>query len=156
MRSHYQGYPNGASRPFAIAPFKAVILCPPVLCFSPMCIQIGQTWKPSWWLLTALDQYHVAEPLDAVCCLGDLGGYAVEPNDVQDLVMALGYLTVLGNFDERVGFDCEDCGGHCVTPFDSAMREWFFTWTRAHPPDDHKSLLRALPWAIRLEAKGAA
>ena len=38
------------------------------------------------------------QPFDAVYCLGDLGGYASQPNEVQDLIMAHGYPTVLGNY----------------------------------------------------------
>ena len=49
---------------------------------------------------------------DGVYCLGDLDGYASQPNEVQDLVMSLGCPTVLGNYDEGVGFNKDDCGCH--------------------------------------------
>ena len=58
------------------------------------------------------------QPFDAVYCLGDLGGYAAQPNEVQELIMAQGYPTILGNYDEGVGFEREDCGCHYVKPFD--------------------------------------
>ena len=47
---------------------------------------------------------------DGVYCLGDLGGYASEPNETQELVMFMDCPTVLGNYDEGVGFGKDTCG----------------------------------------------
>ena len=91
---------------------------------------------------------------DGVYCLGDLGGYASQPNEVQEVVMALGCPTVLGNYDEGVGFDQDDCGCHYVKPFDIEMSQISFGWTRENTTDDHKSWLRALPRDIRLNVEG--
>jgi putative phosphoesterase len=91
---------------------------------------------------------------DGVCCLGDLGGYAAEPNEVQDLVMFLGCPVVMGNYDEGVGFDKNDCGCHYIKPFDIEMSEISFRWTREHTTDENKAWLRTLPHEIRLEIEG--
>ena len=91
---------------------------------------------------------------DGVYCLGDLGGYAAEPNEVQALVMAMGCATVLGNYDEGVGFEKEDCGCHYVKPFDIEMSDVSFRWTREHTSDANKAWLRELPREIRLEIGG--
>jgi putative phosphoesterase len=91
---------------------------------------------------------------DAVYCLGDLGGYASEPNEVQALVMSMGCPTVLGNYDEGVGFHRADCGCHYVKPFDIAMSDVSFRWTREHTSDKNKAWLRTLPREIRLEVEG--
>jgi len=91
---------------------------------------------------------------DAVYCLGDIGGYAAQPNEVQQLIMAMGCPTVLGNYDEGVGFDREDCGCHYTTPFDIEMSERSFRWTRRHTSEENKAWLRSLPREIRLEAEG--
>jgi len=69
-------------------------------------------------------------------------------------VMALGCPTVLGNYDEGVGFNRDDCGCHYVKPFDIAMSDVSFRWTRAHTNDANKAWLRALPRDIRLEIEG--
>lgn len=54
---------------------------------------------------------HIAgQSYDAVYCLGDLGGYAIQPNEVQDLIREMGCPTILGNYDEGVGFNRGDCG----------------------------------------------
>ncbi|MGV3618736.1 MAG: metallophosphoesterase family protein [Fimbriimonas sp.] len=91
---------------------------------------------------------------DAVYCLGDLGGYASQPNEVQDEIVAMGCPTVLGNYDEGVGFDREDCGCHYVKPFDVEMANVSFFWTREHTTDDRKAWLRTLPREIRLDIEG--
>ncbi len=91
---------------------------------------------------------------DAVFCLGDIGGYASEPNEVQELVMDMASPTILGNYDEGVGFDLADCGCHYVKPFDIEMSNISFLWTREHTSDANKSWLRSLPKEIRFTLGG--
>lgn len=105
-------------------------------------------------VLADLDSRAAAQPFDAVYCLGDLGGYAAEPEEVQELIMARFYPTVLGNYDEGVGFEREDCGCHYTTPFDIAMSNRSFGWTRAHTGAAHRAWLRTLPREIRFETEG--
>ncbi len=95
-----------------------------------------------------------AASFDGVYCLGDLGGYASQPNEIQDLIAAMGCPTVLGNYDEGVGFNRESCGCHYVKPFDIEMSDISFFWTREHTTDAHKAWLRELPREIRFEAEG--
>jgi predicted phosphodiesterase len=52
---------------------------------------------------------HHAAP-DAVYCLGDLVGYGPRPNDVIDVVRDQDTPTIMGNYDDGVGFDRVDCG----------------------------------------------
>lgn len=91
---------------------------------------------------------------DGVYCLGDLGGYASEPDEAQEAVRALGCPTVMGNYDESVGFEREDCGCQYTKPFDIAMSDISFRWTREHTTRASKAWLRELPREIRLEAEG--
>ena len=91
---------------------------------------------------------------DGIYCLGDLGGYASEPNEVQALVMEMGCPTVLGNYDEGVGFERNDCGCHYVKPFDIEMSDVSFLWTREQTSPENKAWLRTLPREIRLEVEG--
>ncbi|MGO8673180.1 MAG: metallophosphoesterase family protein [Capsulimonadaceae bacterium] len=91
---------------------------------------------------------------DGVYCLGDLGGYASEPNDVQLIVEEMESPTLMGNYDEGVGFDKDDCGCHYIQPFDIRMSEISFRWTREHTTDKNKAWLRALPREIRLDVAG--
>jgi putative phosphoesterase len=91
---------------------------------------------------------------DAVYCLGDLGGYGAHPNEVQQIVMAMGCPTILGNYDEGVGFELDNCGCHYVKPFDIEMSERSFFWTRDNTGQEEKAWLRTLPREIRFEAEG--
>ena len=91
---------------------------------------------------------------DGVYCLGDLGGYSSEPNEVRELVQYLGCPTVLGNCDEGVGFDKDSCGCNYVKPFDIQMSDVSFFWTRDHTTDANKAWLRALPREIHLDVGG--
>ncbi|BDI28255.1 phosphoesterase [Capsulimonas corticalis] len=88
---------------------------------------------------------------DGVYCLGDLGGYASQPNEVQDIVQSMGCPTILGNYDEGVGFERESCGCNYIQPFDIKMSDVSFFWTREHTSGEHKAWLRELPRQIRLQ-----
>lgn len=91
---------------------------------------------------------------DSVYCLGDLGGYASQPNEVQELIMRTGCPTVMGNYDEGAGFNRDDCGCHYVKPFDIEMSNISFQWTREQTSDANKVWLRQLPREIRFEVEG--
>ena len=91
---------------------------------------------------------------DGVFCLGDLGGYASQPNEVQQLIQSMGCPTVMGNYDEGVGFSKDDCGCHYVKPFDIEMSNISFLWTRSTTSDSNKAWLRGLPREIRLDVEG--
>lgn len=98
---------------------------------------------------------HIAGgSFDAVYCLGDLGGYAGEPNETQELIESMGCPVILGNYDEGVGFDKDDCGCSYVKPFDIRMSEVSFQWTRENTSAENKAKLRAFPREIRFELEG--
>ena len=52
------------------------------------------------------------QEVDRRYCLGDLVGYAAFPNEVIARVRACGDPTVMGNCDDGVGFERDECG--CV------------------------------------------
>lgn len=98
---------------------------------------------------------HIAgEQFDVVYCLGDLGGYASEPNETQELIEAMGCPVILGNYDEGVGFDKDDCGCSYIKPFDIRMSEVSFLWTRENTSAENKAKLRTFPREIRFEIEG--
>ena len=47
---------------------------------------------------------------DAVYNLGDLVGYGAQPNETIALIRERGIPTIMGNYDDGVGFDRDDCG----------------------------------------------
>ncbi len=95
-----------------------------------------------------------AEVYEAIYCVGDIGGYASQPNEVQRLIQGMGCATVMGNYDEGVGFERVDCGCHYTKPFDIEMSDVSFKWTRLHTTNENKAWLRTLPREIRLEVEG--
>lgn len=86
---------------------------------------------------------------DAVYCLGDLVGYGAFPNEVVSFVKDQQIPTVMGNFDEGVGFDLDDCG--CVYR-DQDLAELgrqSLLWSRENLHEVKKHYLQRLPIQIR-------
>jgi putative phosphoesterase len=90
-----------------------------------------------------------AQRPDAVYCLGDLVGYGAFPNEVVEFVKHSGLPTVMGNYDEGVGFDLEDCGCVYRLPEERALGDQSLRWSRAHTDPANKAYLRELPMQIR-------
>lgn len=105
-------------------------------------------------VLADIEHKGTEQSFDGVYCLGDLGGYGGQPNEVQECVMTTDYPTISGNYDENVGFDRTDCGCHYVKPFDIEMSTISFNWTKEHTTDGNKEWLRSLVHEIRLEVQG--
>jgi putative phosphoesterase len=94
------------------------------------------------------------EALDEQICLGDLVGYGACPDRTIDLVRERGIPTIMGNYDDGVGFDRDDCG--CAYK-DAAERErgqQSLMWTRGVVTDDRKAYLRTLEPEIRRTIHG--
>ena len=94
---------------------------------------------------------------DAVICLGDLVGYGAFPNEVIDFVRSRQLPVIMGNYDDGVGYDRDDCGCVYKDPADDALGHQSLLWTRARVTSDRKGYLRALPFDRReqLEGQGA-
>jgi putative phosphoesterase len=91
---------------------------------------------------------------DAIYCLGDLVGYAPFPNEVVEHIRRDAIPTVIGNYDDGVGFDREECGCAYREPADQRLGDQSFTWTKAHVTPDNKAFLRNLHSQIRFSAEG--
>ncbi|MDP9470834.1 MAG: metallophosphatase family protein [Chloroflexota bacterium] len=91
---------------------------------------------------------------DAVYCLGDLVGYGACPNETIDLIREKEIPTIMGNYDDGVGFDRDDCGCAYKDPEDAARGQASLFWTRRQTTAEHKAYLRSLPPEIRFEAEG--
>jgi putative phosphoesterase len=95
-----------------------------------------------------------AEAPEAVYCLGDLVGYGAYPNEVIDYVRARGVPVLMGNYDDGVGFDRDDCGCVYKDPADHARGQESLRWTRGQVTAERKAYLRGLSFSQRLEAGG--
>ena len=100
--------------------------------------------------LAAID----AEKPDAVYCLGDLVGYGARPNETIALVRERGIPTIMGNYDDGVGFDRDECGCAYKDAGERERGQQSLFWARAIVTDDHKAYLRNLLPEIRLEVEG--
>jgi len=91
---------------------------------------------------------------DAVYCLGDLVGYGAFPNEVTERVRALQTPTVIGNYDDGVGFERDECGCAYRNPLDQELGERSFAWTKARVTAENRAYLRTLLKEIRFDADG--
>lgn len=90
---------------------------------------------------------------DAVYCLGDLVGYGAYPNEVVAFLRERRVSTVMGNYDEGVGFDLHDCGCVYKDPEKDRLGKQSLLWSRKHTSEQNKAYLQQLPLQIRLEAR---
>jgi putative phosphoesterase len=90
--------------------------------------------------------------VDAVYCLGDLVGYATFPNEVIERIRREQIPTVMGNYDDGVGFDRDECGCAYRDPDEQRRGDQSLTWTKARVAPDNKAFLRSLLPELRLSA----
>ena len=76
--------------------------------------------------------------------LGDLVGYGPSPNEVSLLVRDRGIPSLMGNYDQGIGFETGDCG--CVYKTDEQRAEGAVSleWTQQAVTDEVKAYLRTL------------
>jgi putative phosphoesterase len=86
--------------------------------------------------------------------LGDLVGYATYPNEVLERVRQEQIPTIMGNYDDGVGFERDDCGCAYRDPEEKRRGDQSLAWTKAHVTDENKAFLRTLPSDIRFDADG--
>lgn len=94
------------------------------------------------------------QKVDKTYCLGDLVGYGPYPNQVIDTIRYQRIPTVMGNYDEGVGFIKGDCGCAYVTEEDMANGQISIDWTTDQVTPDNKEFLRGLHREIRFEQDG--
>ena len=94
------------------------------------------------------------EAPDQVYCLGDLVGYGAYPNEVIERIRDRGIPTVMGNYDDGVGFDKDECGCAYTDPEMKRLGDWSLVWTREVVTPENKEFLRSLLPSIRFEAGG--
>lgn len=92
-----------------------------------------------------------ARGADNLYCLGDLVGYGVWPNEVVAAIRAGEIPTIMGNYDQGVGHDSDDCGCAYRTPEAQALGERSIGWSNAHTSDENKAYLRELVANIPLQ-----
>lgn len=91
---------------------------------------------------------------DIVWCGGDLVGYGANPGEVVDRIRELGIPTIMGNYDDGIGYHRIVCG--CDYPSEAAAERGArsILWTKQHTTDAQKAYLRNLPYKIQREIEG--
>jgi putative phosphoesterase len=91
---------------------------------------------------------------DMVYCLGDLVGYAPFPNEVIDRIQREAIATIMGNYDDGVGYDRDECGCAYRDPEEQRLGDISLQWTKKTVTPERKAFLRSLETEIRFEADG--
>jgi putative phosphoesterase len=92
--------------------------------------------------------------VEVVYCLGDLVGYAPFPNEVIDRIQREAVLTVMGNYDDAVGFDRDDCGCAYRDPEKQRLGDISLQWTKKAVTPARKAFLRSLKAEFRFDPDG--
>ena len=104
-------------------------------------------------LQAVLEDIDAQRP-DQVYCLGDLVGYGAFPNQVIELIHSRGIPTIMGNYDDGVGFDKEDCGCAYTDAEMKRLGDLSLRWTREQVTPANKAILRSFLPSLRFEAEG--
>lgn len=91
---------------------------------------------------------------EAIYCLGDLVGYGPFPNETVEVIRKRGIPTVMGNYDDGVGFDRDDCGCAYKDTGERERGQQSLMWTRAVTSDRNKAWLQTLLFDIRFDFGG--
>lgn len=84
-----------------------------------------------------------------IYCAGDLVGYAPYPNEVIELIKSNNIPTVLGNYDDGVGYDRFVCGCDYKDEKAQELGVQSITWTKKQTTEENKDFLRNLPQELR-------
>jgi putative phosphoesterase len=101
--------------------------------------------------------------ISAVICLGDLVGYGPFPNEVVALIRERGIPTIMGNYDQGIGYSTGDCGCAYRTEEQRLEGAISLKWTEEVVTAETRAFLRSLedrfivetPWGEILAVHGS-
>jgi predicted phosphodiesterase len=88
--------------------------------------------------------------VEAVFCLGDMGGFGPHPDRVFPLLRAGGVRSIQGNYDESVAQGKADCGCGYTDPRDNHYARISYEYTFRHTSTENQRWLGTLPGCRRL------
>ncbi|MCA9100839.1 MAG: metallophosphoesterase family protein [Planctomycetales bacterium] len=92
--------------------------------------------------------------VDAIYCLGDLGGFGPHPDRVFPLLQEHGVTCLQGNYDDSIGNALDDCQCGYTDPRDNHFAQLSYDYTLAHTSEENRAWLRTLPAQCRLDVGG--
>jgi putative phosphoesterase len=84
-------------------------------------------------------------------CLGDLVGYGTFPNEVIAAIRQRNIPTLMGNYDQGVGNNSDDCGCAYTSKEAEALGKRSIAWSNANTTEENKEYLRQLVTQIPLQ-----
>jgi predicted phosphodiesterase len=94
------------------------------------------------------------QDVDIAFCGGDLVGYGAFPNEVIELLRRRHWPVIMGNYDQGVGQDADDCGCAYRDEVSRALGQRSIAWTKERVTAGNKAYLRNLPSKISLVING--
>lgn len=88
---------------------------------------------------------ETAGRVDALYCLGDLGGFGPSPDRVRPLLEEGGVRAIQGNYEESLSTGAEDCNCGYTDPRDNHFAEISYRYTAEHTAQDFKAWMGGLP-----------
>lgn len=95
-----------------------------------------------------------ARGVDAMFCLGDLGGFGPHPDRVFPLLRGAGVHTMQGNYDVSVSSGLEDCGCGYTDPRDNHFAQVSYDYTFRNTSAENKRWMAELPTGFRFHLGG--
>lgn len=95
-----------------------------------------------------------ASSLSPLYCLGDLVGYGTFPNEVIKTIRERNIPTQMGNYDQGVGNNSDDCGCAYTTKVAEELGKRSISWSNQHTTEENKVFLRRLTGQIPIELDG--
>lgn len=83
--------------------------------------------------------------VEAIFCLGDLGGFGPHPDRVYPLLQDAGVLTLQGNYDQSLAAGRSDCGCGYTDPRDNHYARISYAYTFRRTSAAHRAWLGTLP-----------
>ena len=95
--------------------------------------------------LEALVEEVAGRDVDAIYCLGDLGGFGPNPEKVWPLIERAGVRSIQGNYEESLSTGREDCNCGYTDPRDNYYAELSYSYTARNCSAEFKQWMGSLP-----------
>ncbi len=112
-------------------PYRRIVVC-------------GGVYSNHLALATLLDEVRRRE-VDAVYCLGDLGGFGPRPEAIWPLVVQGGVRTIQGNYEQALAAGADDCRCGYTDPRDNRFAEISYRYTAERSSAAYRAWMGQLP-----------
>ncbi|SHE65826.1 phosphoesterase, MJ0936 family [Marinitoga hydrogenitolerans DSM 16785] len=92
--------------------------------------------------------------IDKIYCLGDLVGYGPNPNEVIDIIRKNNIESIMGNYDDAIGYEKESCGCAYNPGRETEVGDESINWTIKNTSKENKEFLKTLPLKKEIEIEG--